>query len=146
MRLVERMIEELNRTWNGDAWYGPSLRPLVDGITEEEARAHPVAGAHSILEVVVHAAYWMDMTNRRITGTPPAEKDWRDVKATSWKAAVAELERSYTALLDRVARMSDDDMNRVVSKKNYTNFVMLLGVIEHNVYHAGQIALLKKLR
>src|SRR4029079_8635239 len=120
MRLVERMIEELNRTWNGDAWYGPSLRPLLDGITEEEARAHPIAGAHSILELVVHAAYWMDMTVRRITRTPSSEKDWRDVSATSWKAAVAELERAYTALLDRVARMSDYDMDIVVSKKNYT--------------------------
>jgi len=145
MRLVERMIEELNRTWNGDAWYGPSLRPLLDGITEEQARAHPIANAHSILELVVHAAYWMDMTTRRITETPSTEKDWRDVAPTSWKAALAELERAYIALLDRVARMSDDDMNRVVSKKNYTIWVMLLGVIEHNVYHAGQIALVKKM-
>ena len=145
MRVVERMIEELNRTWNGDAWYGPSLQPSLDGVTEEQARAHPIANGHSILELVVHAAYWMDMTARRITETPPVEKDWRDVAATSWKAARAELERAYIALLDRVARMSDDDMNRVVSRKNYTTWVMLLGVIEHNAYHAGQIALVKKM-
>jgi len=141
------MIEELNRTWNGDAWYGPSVRPLLDGITEEQARAHPIANAHSILELVLHSAFWMEMTARRLegfTGEATAQQDWRDVAKTTWAAAVKELERAYAALLDRVARMSDEQMNQTVGKKGHTAYTVLIGVIEHNVYHAGQIAALKK--
>ena len=146
MRLVERTIEELNRSWNGDPWYGPSLRPLLDGISEEQARAHPVRNAHSILELVAHVAYWMDMTVKRLegfTGEAPPEHDWRDVAKLSWPQAVKELESRYAALLDRVARLNDEIMNRI-ARKNLTTYAMLTGLIEHNVYHAGQIALLKK--
>ena len=147
MRLVERMIEELNRMWNGEPWYGPSLRPLLDGVTEEQARAHPVKNGHSILEVVVHAAFWMKMTTRRLQGhaaEATAEQDWGNVAKTSWADALRELEKAYAALLDRVARLNDDAMNSIVPNKKYTVYTLLTGVIEHNVYHAGQIAMLKK--
>ena len=146
MRLVERMIEELNRSWNGNAWYGPSMRPLLDGITDEQARAHPIANAHSILELVAHASFWMHMTKRRLEGDTakaPPEQDFRDVTKLSWKDAVAELERNYAALLDRVARMNDDAM-AAIAQKNFTGFALLTGCIEHNVYHTAQIAILKK--
>jgi uncharacterized damage-inducible protein DinB len=147
MRLVERMIEELNRMWNGDAWYGPSVRPMLEGITEEQARANPVADGHSILELVVHSALWMHITTRRLEGyvaEATTEQDWRDVRKTSWSDALADLERAYAALLDRVARLNDDAMNSIVPNKEYTVYTLLTGVIEHTVYHAGQIAMLKK--
>ena len=146
MRLVERTIEEPNRSWNGDPWYGPSLRPLLDGVTEEQARKRPVKDAHSILELVAHAAFWMDMTVKRLegfTGEATREKDWRDVAKLSWRDALAELESRYTALLDRVARLNDDKMNEI-ARKNFTVYALINGLIQHNVYHAGQIALLRK--
>jgi len=146
MRLVERTIEELNRSWNGNPWYGPSLRPMLDGITEEQARSHPVKNAHSILELVAHAAFWMDMTVKRLegfTGEATDDQDWRDVSKLSWREALADLESRYTALLDRLARLNDEQMNKP-ARKHMTVYAVLVGVIEHNVYHAGQIALLKK--
>jgi uncharacterized damage-inducible protein DinB len=146
MRLVERTIEELNRSWNGNPWYGPALRPLLDGVTEEQARQHPVKNAHSILELVAHAAYWMDMTVKRIegfTGEASDEHDWRDIAKLSWRDAVVELESRYIALLDRVARLNDEKMN-AITQKHFTVYSLVNGLIQHNVYHAGQIALLKK--
>jgi len=146
MRLVERTIEELNRSWNGNPWYGPSLRPMLDGITEEQARAHPLKNAHSILELVAHSAFWMEMTVKRLegfTGEATKEQDWRDVSKLSWREALADLEKRYTALLDRLARLNDEQMN-APARKHMTVYAVLIGVIEHNVYHAGQIALLKK--
>jgi uncharacterized damage-inducible protein DinB len=147
MRLVEGMIEELNRTWNGEAWYGPSLRPLLEGITEERAKAHPIPNAHSILEVVIHSAFWMATTVRQLDGFAgpiPPEQDWRNVRTTSWTEAIAELERGYAALLDRVARMSDEEMKRMLANRKYTAYTLLRGITEHNIYHAGQLAMLKK--
>ena len=146
MRLVERTIEELNRSWNGNPWYGPALRPLLDDVTEEQARAHPVKSAHSILELVAHSAFWMDMTVKRLegfTGEATAEQDWREVAKLSWRDAVAELESRYAALLDRVARLSDEKMN-AITRKHFTVYSLINGLIQHNVYHAGQIALLKR--
>ena len=140
------MIEELNRSWNGEPWYGPSLRPLLDGITEQQARAHKLADAHTILELVAHVAFWMDMTAKRLdgfTGKAPTEQEWGDAKTMTWASALKELDRAYAALLDRVARMDDDAMGRMVQRK-FTGFAMLNGLIQHNVYHAGQISLLKK--
>ena len=75
---------------------------------------------------------------------PAAEEDWRDVTPLPWADAVAALETAESRLADAVARLSVDDLDRIVAGRDYTTYVMLHGVIQHNLYHAGQIAILKK--
>jgi len=147
MRAIERILDQLNAAYGGVAWHGPALRQLLEDVGEEAARAKPVAGAHSIFEIVTHVRAWMDVTSERLAGTPrelTTEEDWSDVTRTSWPAALEELDHAQSRVCDAVARLSADDLDRKVAGKPYSVYVLVHGLIQHNLYHAGQIALLKK--
>jgi uncharacterized damage-inducible protein DinB len=147
MRAIERLLDQLNRAYGGEAWHGPALRQLLEDVPEEDARPHPIAGLHSIAEIVAHIRATMDMVSVRLAGTPrelTTEEDWPDVTRTSWPAALEELDRAESRVADAVARLTPEDLDRVVAGKTYTTYVMVHGVIQHNLYHAGQIAMLKK--
>jgi uncharacterized damage-inducible protein DinB len=149
MRPIERLLDQHNRAYGGEAWHGPALRQLLEDVTEEQARAHPVDGLHSIAEVVAHIRATMDMVSERLAGTPrelTTAEDWSDVTRTSWPAALEELDNAASRVSDAVARLTPEDLDQLVVGKDYTVYVMVHGVIQHNLYHAGQIALLKKAR
>ena len=146
MRAIERLLDQLNRAYGGEAWHGPALRELLEDVTEEEAKAHPVAGAHSLLELVIHATAWMDVVCTRLAGTPrelTTEEDWSDVTRTSWAAALEELDHAESRVCDAVARLTPEALDRTVVGRSYSVYVMVHGVVQHNLYHAGQIAILK---
>jgi len=147
MRAIERILDQLNRAWGGPSWTGVDIRPLLDGVTEEQAHAHSLPNVHSIIELVAHMSVWMDVVAVRVTGKAKeltAEEDWRDVTQLRWSEAVEEMENAGSRLSDAVARLSVDDLDKIVVGKDYTTYVMVHGVIQHNLYHAGQIAVLKK--
>jgi uncharacterized damage-inducible protein DinB len=147
MREIERILDQLNRAWGGPSWTGVDIRPSLDGITDTQARAHPLPDVHSIIELVAHMSFWMDVVALRLTGKakePTAEEDWRDVTQLRWEDAITEMENAESRLSDAVARLSVDDLDKIVAGRDYTMYVMLHGVIQHNLYHAGQIAVLKK--
>ena len=147
MREIERILDQLNRSWGGPSWTGVDIQPLLDGISEDHARAHPLPNAHSILELTAHMTIWMNTVAARLGGetrelTP--EEDWRDVAQLTWPAAITEMENAQSHLSDVIARLTPDDLDKKVAGRKYTIYVMLHGVIQHNLYHAGQIGLLKK--
>src|SRR5258706_4925927 len=147
MREIERILDQLNRAWGGPSWTGVDIRPSLDGITDAQARAHPLPDVHSIIELVAHMSVWMDIVALRLTGKakePTTEEDWRDVTQLRWEDSIAEMENAESRLSDAVARLSVDDLDKVVAGRDYTMYVMLHAVIQHNLYHAGQIAVLKK--
>jgi len=147
MRAIERLLEQLNAAYGGPAWHGPSLRELLEGVTEEQARARPIAGAHSIFELAVHVRAWMDAVAERLAGSErelTTEEDWSDVTRT-WSAALEELDHAESRVCDAVARLRADELDKPVPGKNYSAYTLVHGVIQHNLYHAGQIALLKKM-
>lgn len=148
MRPTERILEQLNRAFGGEAWYGPALRNLLDGITEEQASKKPVPGGHSIFELVVHIRTWMDVVSRRIAANETVltteVEDWSDLSGTSWAATLEELEKAESRLCDAVARLTSDRLDQKVPGQSHTVHDDVLGVLQHNVYHSGQIALLKR--
>jgi uncharacterized damage-inducible protein DinB len=147
MREIERILDQLNRAWGGPSWTGVEIQPLLDGITGEQSHAHPQPNAHSIIELVAHMSAWMDVVSSRLTGKPKeptAEEDWEDVTQLSWPAAIEQLENAESRLCDAIARLSTNDLDNIVVGRDYTVYVMVHGVIQHNLYHAGQIAILKK--
>jgi uncharacterized damage-inducible protein DinB len=148
MRAIERLLEQLNAAYGGPAWHGPALRELLEGVSEEQAKAHPVANAHSILELVVHARTWMDAAAERMAGSErelTTEEDWSDVATSSWPAVVEELDRAESRLCDAVARLRPEQLDQPIPGRRYSYYVLVHGVIQHNLYHAGQIGLLKKM-
>jgi uncharacterized damage-inducible protein DinB len=148
MNLAAILIDELRRTFDGDAWHGPAILTTLRGVTEEQARAKPIAGAHSILELVVHMTAWIDAVRRRIAGEHLDSKDvvdWASVSEISFEVALAGLRRAHERLVAAVEPMSDDDLQRTIRGKDYNAYQTVEFVVDHNVYHQGQIALLKKL-
>ncbi len=147
MRPTERLLDQLNRAFGGEAWHGPALRNLLDGVTETEAKAKPIRDGHSILELVVHVGTWIDVVAKRVGGSvvdANAVADWSDVTKTSWTRALEELERAESRLSDAVARLSTEDLEKPVPGEKRSIYAEVMGVLQHNVYHAGQIAILKK--
>lgn len=147
MRPTERLLDQLNRAFGGEAWHGPAMRNLLDGVTDEQANSHPIRGAHSILELVVHVGTWNDVVARRVGGTAVESAevdDWADVSKTTWPAAIENLERAQSRLADAVARLSTEELEQPVAGAKRSRFSEIAGALQHTVYHSGQIALLKR--
>ena len=147
MRPIEQFIDRLNAIFDGDAVHGATLRRLLDDVSEEQARRR-VGNAHSIFEIAVHVGTWMDEIARRLRGElieSTTVEDWSDTTLRSWPKTIEELEHAQSRLLDAVARTSPEVLEQLVAGKKYTARAALETVINHNVYHTGQIALLKKL-
>jgi len=146
----ERILEQLKHAYEGPAWHGPSLREVLDGITAKQAAARPLPNAHSIWEIVLHITTWEDVVRRRVR----AEKvnvtdaqDWPAVTDTSeaaWKAALAALEKGHMALRETLAEMSESRLEEALVPGGNNGYVQLHGIVQHDLYHAGQIAVLKK--
>src|SRR5262249_3950969 len=106
-----------------------------------------IVNAHSILELVVHVRTWMDAVSERLAGSTrelTTEEDWSDVARTSWPAVLEELDRAESRVCDAVARLRPEDLDQPVAGRDYSVYTLVHGVIQHNLYHAGQIALSKK--
>jgi uncharacterized damage-inducible protein DinB len=151
MSEVRRIEEQLRRAFEGNAWHGPSVRELLVDVTANRAAARPIAGAHSIWEIALHIATWDEVVRRRLEGEAiadlPAEVDWPTVRDTSeeaWRKTVQDLDRSHRALCEAIARLDDARLAENVPGKRHSVYIELHGIIQHDLYHAGQIALLKK--
>ena len=150
MTEVQRIADQLRRAYEGDAWVGPSLRGLLDGVTAAQAAHRSIPQAHTIWELVLHITVWESVVRRRLAGEalePTGEHDWppvRDIGDVAWKKALADLERGHLALREAIAGLTDARLNDPVPGKGYSVYFMLHGLVQHDLYHAGQIALLKK--
>jgi uncharacterized damage-inducible protein DinB len=151
MSQVQSLADQLERSFRGGAWHGPAVAETLTGIDAATAAARPLPGAHSIWEIVHHLTVWTDAPRRRIDGEAlqnlPAERDWPpvgEVSAGAWKAAVAALEAAHAALHARVLDLTEAQLEDPVVGSDPTVGGMLFGVLQHNAYHAGQIALLCK--
>lgn len=133
-------------------WHGPVLDEALADVTAVLAMEHLVPDAHSIWELVLHIAAWAEIAHARLQGTPWVEptidEDWPPVPArggaAAWNSAKTRATKAYEALADAVAPMSAESLRERVTGQQYTRATMLHGVIEHGVYHIGQIMLLRK--
>lgn len=151
LKEVERIADQLRRAHEGGAWHGPSVRELLDGMTAEEAAARPLEGAHSVWELVTHIEAWERAILRRLGGDPAAiyntAEDWpaaEDVSEEAWHEAQARLTETYTLLREAVLRLDDARLDEPILPEMSTRYVSLHGAVQHTLYHAGQIALVKK--
>jgi uncharacterized damage-inducible protein DinB len=152
MTEVERILDQLKRAYEGEAWHGPSVREVLAGITAEQAHARPLQNAHSIWELVHHIAVWENVGRRRLTGDRAAidissPEDWPpadDTTEAAWEQAKVALDRGHRGLVEAIANVPDSRLDEPIFEGMSTVYVTLHGVIQHDLYHAGQIAMLKK--
>jgi uncharacterized damage-inducible protein DinB len=146
------IAEQLHRAFEGDAWHGPSLFELLKDVDAATAAAKPSPDVHSIWELVLHIAVWDAASIRRLSGerTQPTGVDNFPIvpKPTeaAWRKAVAAAKRTHDALVKTVKALPESRLRERVPGKKYDFYFMLHGVVQHELYHAGQIAILKKIR
>ncbi len=148
-----RLEEQLRRALEGEAWHGPSLLEALGGVSAEQASSHPIPDAHSIWELVLHIASDYTLVLRRLAGDGrqlTAEEDWPScppATAENWQQAVDTLRRLHQQLRQAVRAFPAERLDEpLVPEVPYTAYTQFIGVTQHNLYHAGQISLLKRAR
>jgi uncharacterized damage-inducible protein DinB len=147
---IQRIAEQLRRAVEGEAWHGPSVLETLSDVDARTAAARPISGAHSIWEILYHITAWTRAIVRRLNGEAvelEGADDWPPVSDSgeaSWKAAIASFRAAQDELLAKLKSMGNDELGMPVPGKNYSNSFMLHGVVQHHLYHAGQMAILKK--
>jgi uncharacterized damage-inducible protein DinB len=151
---IDRIRDQYRRAFEGEAWHGPSVLSILNGVTAEQAAAHPIPGAHSIWELTLHIAAWERACKRRLEGDPAQlsdEEDWQpitDTSAAAWETTKQELIDNHQELLNAIGKVAESRLNEPIitnSAVTYSSvYVTLHGGVQHDLYHAGQIAMLKK--
>jgi uncharacterized damage-inducible protein DinB len=149
---VRRIQDLLKRSLDGHAWHGPALEELIGDLPAAKAACRPIADAHTIWEMVLHLAAWVEAAQRMLDGEDigelNGEVDWPPMpKATDeeWHRAKCHLESVMRRLLEDVHDLTDEELLHVVPGRKYSVYFLLHGIAQHNIYHAGQIAMLRKI-
>lgn len=155
MTITELLLAAIDEAYDEHSWHGPNLRGSLRGVTIEQAGYRPAAGRHNIWELMVHAAYWKYDIRRRLTGakgrsfTLEGSNFWsRPIDGTlaEWKTDLALLESEHAALREAVAKFPVKRWTGKAPGKPFNFEGLVRGVAAHDIYHAGQIQLLKTLQ
>jgi uncharacterized damage-inducible protein DinB len=145
-----RIAEQLRRAFYGSAWHGPALMELLKDVDAKRAAARPLKDTHSIWELVLHIAAWDGVGLKRLAGKKArlkAKQNFPPVPHATeeaWRAAVAAVKATHDTLVETVAALPAKRLRDQVPGKPYDFYHMLHGIAQHELYHAGQIAILKK--
>lgn len=154
MTECERSAHQLSSNVAGEAWYGDSLREILASVTAEQARAHPIPNAHSIWEIVNHLNAWIIFFTEAVQGTPippwpamPKEQDWPSVNGDDemWRECARILFDNHAEFAERMESFGDERLEETVPGRSYDFRQLFQSASLHAAYHAGQIALLKKM-
>lgn len=153
MSQTDRLADQIKRSYYGEAWHGDSIEEILRGVNAQVAAAHPLKNGHSIWEIVLHIAAWDDAVRRRTAGQTVNLTDKEnfppipDQSQSAWRAAMDHLKRAHDELVKAVAAFPDDRLEEQVPGKRepyYNYYYMFSGIVQHELYHAGQIVMLKK--
>ncbi|HRG88282.1 MAG TPA: DinB family protein [Chitinophagales bacterium] len=148
-----RIKKLLSRNWDGPMWYGNNLTETLKNVSWQQAFKKPVGFKHNIYEYVMHLYCWRKFVTEYLQGNNTytvelnSETDWvknYEVTEANWLQAVADLQNSQTELMAAMELFSDDRLKDTVPGKKFNWYVMLHGLVHHDIYHSGQISLLKQ--
>ena len=144
---IDRIVRQLEKTFNQQPWYGPSILGTLAGIDAETIN-HRYGSTHSIIELVLHMTSWRTFATKRLQGDNTFEvaAEMNFPAKGTWEEALDALSQSQQALVEAAKRFPEDRLGeRVPSKtQRYTYYTLLHGIVQHDVYHLGQIAYIKK--
>jgi uncharacterized damage-inducible protein DinB len=151
MTATERIVRQMQAAFAGGAWHGPSVMEVLKGVDAATASTRPIAGAHSIWALTLHLAATQAIILRRIRGEEVGLNDnefWEHMPAPTtenWRKLLDRLTQQEAQLQAAVAAFPENRLDdRLMASRETTAYASFHGVVQHNVYHAGQIALLKK--
>ncbi len=143
-----RIADQLRRVYDGSAWHGPSLKQILSGLTDEQARARLNTNVHSIWEIVQHTGAWARIGRERLSATDirdhNEEENWGPMVGT-WHQAQTSLDQEMRLLEQAILSFPESRLEEAApATEPQTFYVLLHGVVQHIAYHSGQIMLLKK--
>ena len=153
MSETARLADQIRRAFDGHAWHGDAVLEILNGVDATMAAAHPIKNVHSIWELVLHSAAWDGVVLTRTGGKAVKLSDKqnfppvKDTSEAAWRKAIEHAKDTHTELVKAVAAFPDSRLDEQVPGKTesyYNFFHMFSGIVQHELYHAGQIALLKK--
>lgn len=145
-----RLEEQVRRAFEGEAWHGPAVLELLADVSAEQAAAHPIPGAHTIWEIVGHLAATYRLVLQRIeghSGNLSGEQDWPavvDHSADRWHAAIEDLKKLNQQVRLAILAFAEDRLDQMLAPGHSSAYAHFAGLPQHDAYHAGQIALLRK--
>ena len=147
-----RIADQLRNAYGGDPWHGSPLTKILEDVSAEQAAARPFAGGHSIWELALHVQVWTAaaadaVTNIRMPNIFRTERDWppvRDHGAMEWEASKQRLFETAERLAAAIDNFGDERLVETVPGRDYDYYYLFHGVVQHSLYHGGQMALLKK--
>lgn len=143
-------MDQLSRSVERGAWHGPAVAEVLEGVSAARAGSRPLPGCHNAWEIVVHMTAWTRAVRRAVDGAPVTvtkEENWpplEDTSASAWERAQSEFFQETEALLSRLKSHDDGLLEKTVAGREYNFYHLLHGIVQHNLYHAGQIRLLTK--
>lgn len=140
-------MNTLQHTFDKNAWHGPAVLEALEGITEEQSKAR-MGNSHSIIELVAHMTSWRNFVCEKLEGNDDFDvtEELNFPLPVTWRAEVLALKKSQDRLLKALAKTSAELLDQQVPGRLYKFRIMLQGIIHHDLYHTGQIVLLKKTR
>ncbi|MGE3958935.1 MAG: DinB family protein [Vicinamibacterales bacterium] len=145
------LLDLLDEAYDRTSWHGPNLRGALRGVTPAEADWRPAPGRHSIRELALHAAYWKYRARRTLAGDPALAfplpgANWFDTAATrTWAQDRALLAAEHAALRSVVSSFPEARLPQAILPKGRTAAFLIRGIAAHDLYHAGQMAMLKRM-
>lgn len=152
--MIETIKEQLAIVFDGDPWYGSSITTVLESVDPGRVFDLPGNGMHSIAELVAHMITWREFTERRLREDgdylPEQEQsfDWQRFsgeKKRVWKIMIERLNANQQNLLTLLDQHDDTLLARTVAGKPYTFHYLLTGLLQHDLYHLGQIVYIQKL-
>lgn len=145
-----RIQQQLTRSFAGPAWHGPSVMEILEGVDAAKAAARPISSAHSIWEIVLHIAAWNKAATRRLTGDRAKLSEEENFPSTgdgsegAWQQTLEVLRKDHNELHEAIGVLDAARLDEPILEGMTSAYGTLHGVVQHNLYHAGQIAILKK--
>lgn len=149
MNEVKFLMDQIKTTFNGDSWHGPNLVKSLLGIEKEQASTRVIWERHTIWELTDHVTYWLEEVHKSVKSKKDLDhsgNDWPKMGATEedWKQSLLRLEAAVNMLVDELSTWRNSDLAENIPGNDYTFKQMLHGIIHHNLYHVGQINILRQ--
>ena len=151
MSEIQQLVQHYDETMGGGAWYGDPVWKILEGIDAECAAARLLPGTHSIWELVMHMEWWERIGLRRFSGPVSSEEEEAGnylptpaPEEARWQQTLQSFRASNREFREAISRLDSSQLDINTPGRERTFRYELVGVIEHHIYHAGQIALLKK--
>ena len=149
---IALLLDLVDEAFDHAAWHGPTLHGAVRSVTSREAAWRPARGRHNIRDLTLHAAYWKFVVRQRLTGDSHEAFALRGTNffdadpSRTWKDDVRLLVSEHRKLRAAIAAHPADALNKAIDAKRQTAAYSIRGIAAHDLYHAGQIQLLKRLQ